>query len=69
MSASGGKADSSFRSAAVVVRLAAVCGAVMMRGTVTMLSGLEVLLHHRPAVPVPHNLLVGHAVALADRPL
>ena len=25
----------------------------------------EVLLHHRPAIFVPHDLLVGHAVALA----
>lgn len=35
---------------------------------VTRLRG-ELLLHHRSAVPMGHDLLVGHAVALADRPL
>jgi hypothetical protein len=43
----------------------------MMSGAVVMpmLRRFQVLRHHRPAVLMPHDLLVGHAVALADRPL
>ena len=52
----------------LVVRRRLVMGpvlrAVMIRG---VMPGLfEVLLHHRAAVLVLHELLVGHAVALAD---
>jgi hypothetical protein len=37
--------------------------------TVAMLpGGAEVLPDHHPAISVPHDLAVGHAVALADRP-
>lgn len=32
----------------------------------TLGGRFQVLLHHRPAVPVPHDLAVAHAVALAD---
>jgi hypothetical protein len=34
-----------------------------------MIGRFEVLLHHRAAMAVPHDLPVGHAVALVDRPL
>jgi len=57
----------------VVVRLVAVRGPAMlravMRALLALLGRLEILIHHHPAVFVPHDLLVGHAVALADRPL
>jgi hypothetical protein len=53
----------------LVMRRAVMLRAMMMRMMTTLLSRREVLLHHRPAVLVPHELLVGHGVALADRPL
>lgn len=39
-----------------------------MRAAPPMIGRFEVLLHHRAAMPVPHDLPVGHAVALVDRP-
>ena len=41
-----------------------------MRRRVTALAcRIDILLHHRPAVFVPHDLLVAHRVALPDRAL
>jgi hypothetical protein len=41
----------------------------MMGMMVPALGRGQLLLHHRPAVFVPHDLIVGHPVALADRAL
>ena len=41
---------------------------VMMRVMATPAGPFEILLHHRSAVLVPHDLLVGHAVALPNCP-
>jgi len=40
---------------------------VMRRMVMWMLGGLEVLFHQVPAAAVPHDLLVGHLMTLADR--
>ena len=40
-----------------------------MRMMVPALGRGQLLLHHRPAVFVPHDLIVGHPVTLADRAL
>jgi len=40
---------------------------VMRRVVMPMLGCFQVLAHERPAIAVPHDLLVGHAVTLADR--
>src|SRR6185503_10349865 len=59
------------RSAAVVprlrLRLRRTGGLAMFRLLALLLG--QLLLHHRPAVLVRHDLLVSHAVALADGPL
>jgi hypothetical protein len=52
----------------VACRTVVPFGAVVMRGMMPMLGGFDVLLYQGPAAAVPHDLLIRHAVALADRP-
>jgi len=54
----------------MVMRRTAVMGrTTVMRRTVPMLGRFQLLPHQRAAIFMPHDLPVGQAVALADRPL
>ena len=59
----------------VVRRRVVMGGALVVRGgmvirslVMPMFRGFEVILHQRTAAAVPNDLLVGHPVALTDRP-
>lgn len=57
-------------AALAVRRAVAMRRALLMRSMgMAMLVRFQVLPHQRPASTVAHDLLVAHAVALADRPL